>query len=110
LMNGYLKDDDATRACTTGDGFLTSGDIARIDDDGFLYIVDRVKDMIISGGTNIYPREVEDVLLAHPWVRDAAAVGFPDETYGEQVVAFVVGDVDATTLDEHCRASLARFK
>ncbi|MFN2614902.1 MAG: class I adenylate-forming enzyme family protein [Actinomycetota bacterium] len=110
LMNGYLKDEEATLACTTEDGFLTSGDVARIDEEGFIYIVDRVKDMIISGGTNIYPREIEDVLLSHPAIRDAAVVGFPDETYGEQVVAFVVGRTDPTSLDEHCRAFLARFK
>jgi long-chain acyl-CoA synthetase len=110
LMNGYLKDPEATAACTTPDGFLTSGDIARRDEDGFLYIVDRVKDMIISGGTNVYPREIEDVLLSHADVRDAAVVGAADETWGEQVVAFVVGTADTGALDAHCRAALAGFK
>lgn len=114
LMNGYLKDDEATEACTTKDGFLTSGDVVRIDEDNFIYIVDRKKDMIISGGVNIYPREVEDILITHPSVRDVAVVGLPSETWGEQVSAFVVVDpktpVDSEELDRHCRAGLASFK
>ncbi|HVL90791.1 MAG TPA: AMP-binding protein [Actinomycetota bacterium] len=114
LMNGYLKDDEATLACTTPDGFLSSGDVAREDEDGFLYIVDRTKDMIISGGTNVYPREVEDVLITHPEVRDVAVAGLPDETWGEQVAAFVVvapgSNAGDKELDAHCRASLAGFK
>ena len=112
LMNGYLKDPEATEACTTPDGFLTCDDVVRIDEDNFIYIVDRKKDMIISGGVNIYPREVEDVLITHPAVRDVAVVGVPSEKWGEQVTAFVVldpsGSVDA--LDAHARASLAGFK
>ncbi len=114
LMNGYLDDPEATRACTTDDGFLTSGDVVRIDEDNFIYIVDRKKDLIISGGTNIYPREVEDVLFKHPSVREAAVVGLPDETWGEQVAAFLVIDAERPVtkdeLDAHCRASLAGFK
>jgi long-chain acyl-CoA synthetase len=114
LMNGYLDDPEATRACTTEDGFLTSGDVVRIDEDNFIYIVDRKKDLIISGGTNVYPREVEDVLFKHASVREVAVVGLPDETWGEQVAAFVVldGERPVTTdeLDAHCRASLAGFK
>ena len=111
LMNGYLKDSEATAACTTPDGFLTSGDVVRIDEDNFVFIVDRTKDMIISGGVNIYPREVEDVLFTHPAVRDVAVVGLPDERWGEQVVAFVVGDgLTNGELDTHARASLAGFK
>jgi acyl-CoA synthetase (AMP-forming)/AMP-acid ligase II len=110
LMNGYLDDPEATAACTTPDGFLTSGDVVRLDEDNFIYIVDRKKDLIISGGTNIYPREVEDVLFGHAAVRECAVVGFPNETYGEEVVAFVVGTASAEELDAHCRASLARFK
>jgi long-chain acyl-CoA synthetase len=113
LMNGYLKDPEATEACTTEDGFLTSGDIARVDEDGFLYIVDRVKDMIISGGVNIFPREVEDVLVMHPGVREAAVAGLPSEKWGEEVAAFLVADRAAATvedLDRHCRETLAGFK
>jgi long-chain acyl-CoA synthetase len=113
LMNGYLDDDEATAACTTPDGFLTSGDIARVDEDGFLYIVDRKKDMIISGGVNIFPREIEDVLVTHPSVREIAVVGLPSEKWGEAVTAIVVAsDPPPSTeeLDAHCRATLAAFK
>lgn len=114
LMNGYLDDPAATAACTTPDGFLTSGDVAVVDDEGFIYIVDRKKDMILTGGVNVYPREVEDVLLRHPSVQEVAVVGVPSETWGEQVVAFVVVTpgsrlMDAE-LDGHARASLASYK
>jgi acyl-CoA synthetase (AMP-forming)/AMP-acid ligase II len=113
LMNGYLDDPEATAACTTDDGFLTSGDIVRIDEDSFVYVIDRTKDMIISGGVNIYPREVEDVLVKHPGVREVAVVGLPDETWGEAVTAFVVRaseDVSAEALGAHARTELAGFK
>ena len=111
LMNGYLDDPAATAACTTPDGFLTSGDIVERDEEGFLTIVDRKKDMIVSGGVNIAPREVEEVLSACPGVAEAAVVGLPDERWGELVAAFVVvrpgAEVDAATLTAHCRARLA---
>jgi len=112
LMNGYLKDPEATEACTTPDGFLTCGDIVRIDEDGFVFIVDRKKDMIISGGVNIYPREVEDVLVKHPGVRDVAVVGLASQRWGEEVTAFVVvaEGTTAQQLDEHARVELASFK
>lgn len=111
LMNGYLRDDDATDGCTTRDGFLTSGDIVVRDEDGFVYVVDRKKDMIISGGVNIAPREVEDVLGAFPGVADCAVVGRPDEQWGERVAAFVVAlpgaSLDAVALQAHCRERLS---
>jgi long-chain acyl-CoA synthetase len=114
LMNGYLNDPEATLACTTEDGFLTSGDVVTVDDDGFIRIVDRVKDLIISGGVNVYPRDIEEAILRHPGVAEAAVVGLPDETWGEQVVAFVVprpGEtVDAQGLDTHLRPLLAAYK
>jgi acyl-CoA synthetase (AMP-forming)/AMP-acid ligase II len=113
LMNGYYKDADATEACTTEDGFLSSGDVARVDSDGFIYIVDRKKDMIISGGVNIYPREVEDVIVAHASVREVAVIGLPSETWGEEVVAVVVATPDGASpeaLDTHARTVLAGFK
>ncbi len=114
LMNGYLDDDAATTACITPDGFLTSGDVARMDADGYLYIVDRKKDLIISGGLNIYPREIEDVLLSHPEVRDAGVVGVPSEQWGESLMAFVVLASDATVgpsgLEQLCRDMLASYK
>ncbi|HEU0103950.1 MAG TPA: AMP-binding protein [Mycobacteriales bacterium] len=114
LMKGYLRDPDATAAATSPDGFITVGDVAVADEEGFLSIVDRTKDMIISGGVNIYPREIEEVLAQFPDVHEAAVVGLPDETYGERVVAFVVtrsGEpLDVPALEEHVRARVARYK
>ncbi|WP_243718947.1 AMP-binding protein [Actinomadura sp. KC06] len=111
LMNGYLHDDAATAACTTDDGFLASGDIVVRDEDGFVYVVDRKKDMIISGGVNIAPREVEDVIAAFLGVADCAVVGLPDERWGERVAAYVVvrpgASVTADALDAHCRERLS---
>jgi long-chain acyl-CoA synthetase len=112
VMNGYLRNDAATEECTTPDGFVSSGDIAVADEEGYLTIVDRVKDMIITGGVNVYPREIENVLLEHPDVRDAAVVGQPDETWGERVSAYVVlaRQVDVAALEAHARERLAGFK
>ena len=114
LMNGYHANPDATAACTTDDGFLTAGDVVQVDDEGFIYIIDRKKDMIITGGSNVYPREVEDVLRRHPAVADVGVVGAPSEAWGEEVAAFVVAkpgtELDAAALDAHCRETLAGFK
>ena len=113
-MNGYLDDDEATAACTTEDGFVTCGDIAVRDQDGFISVVDRKKDLIISGGTNVYPREIEEVLATHPSVVESAVVGEPDEHWGETVVAHVVlqggAELDGEALAQHCRAQLAGYK
>jgi len=89
MMDGYLKDPDTT-AETIRDGWLHTGDMARMDEEGYLYIVDRCKDMIISGGFNIYPREIEDVLHEHPAVKNAAVIGVPHPKWGEEVKAIVV--------------------
>ncbi|MGH8961623.1 MAG: class I adenylate-forming enzyme family protein [Jatrophihabitantaceae bacterium] len=114
LMNGYLKDAEASAACTTEDGFLSCGDIVVRDEDGYLYIVDRKKDVIISGGVNVYPREVEEAALSHPAIRDIAVLGSPHEQWGEQVSAVVVlADGAALTLDDldaHLRPLLAGYK
>ncbi|GAB2839006.1 fatty acid--CoA ligase [Actinocorallia aurea] len=111
LMNGYLKDDAATAAAMTDDGFYRSGDIAVRDEDGFVTIVDRKKDMIISGGVNIAPREVEEIVNAFPGVAETAVVGLPDERWGESVTAFVVAlpgaSPDADEIVAHCRTVLA---
>jgi long-chain acyl-CoA synthetase len=90
VMDGYWGNETATREVLLGDGWLNTGDVGRLDADGYLYIVDRKKDIIISGGENIYARDVEDVLLAHPGVREAAVVGGPNPRLGEEVVAYVV--------------------
>jgi len=89
MMSGYFKNPEATKD-TIKDGWLFTGDIARQDDEGFIYIVDRKKDMIISGGFNIYPREIEDVLFEHPAVKSTAVIGIPHDKWGEEVKAIVV--------------------
>ena len=88
VMTGYWHAQDATVAALAG-GWLHTGDIGHVDDDGYLYVVDRKKDLILRGGFNVFPRDVEDVLLAHPAVAQAGVVGRPDARLGEEVVAFV---------------------
>lgn len=111
VMRGYWNDADATEAALA-DGWLHTGDIARIDDDGVVSIIDRKKDVIVSGGENVASREVEEVLHAHPAVADVAVIGVPHERWGEQVCALVVvrEPIDAEELVAHCRARLAGFK
>jgi long-chain acyl-CoA synthetase len=96
------------------DGWLHTGDLGSFDEHGFLTLAGRSKEVIISGGSNIYPREVEDVLLLHQAVTEAAVIGLPDPHWGEEVVAFVVcpaaGKVDVKELNELCLKNLARFK
>ena len=113
VMRGYLGRPEESAQTLRG-GWLHTGDVGRFDDDGYLTLVDRVKDLIIRGGENIYPKEIEDVLYAHPGVLEAAVVGQPDRVFGEQPVAFVAlrdgFDVVPEDLIEHCRRSLARYK
>lgn len=111
VMPGYWQSPEGT-AKTMCEGWLRTGDVGVMDEDGFLTLQDRSKDVIISGGTNIYPREVEECLLAHPSVIEAAVVGRPDIQWGEAVVAFVVPEsqLDEAALEAHCLASIARFK
>jgi long-chain acyl-CoA synthetase len=113
VMAGYWRNPEATAAAIR-DGWLFTGDVGCLDADGFLTLKDRSKDLIISGGSNIYPREVEEVLLTVPGVAEVAVVGAPDPEWGEVVVAFVVlqagADVTPEVLDAHCLARMARFK
>ena len=110
VMQGYWNNPEAT-AATLRDGWLHTGDVGCLDAEGFLTLKDRSKDVVISGGSNIYPREVEEVLLAHPRVREVSVVGMPDPEWGEAVVAFVVADrVTPEELDALCLANIARFK
>ena len=113
VMRGYLGKPEAT-AEALRDGWLHTGDVGYLDADGYLVLVDRKKDMIIRGGENIYPKEVENVLHQHPAVQEAAVVGRPDPVYGEQPVAYVVlrpgAHATPDELIEHCKASLAKFK
>lgn len=109
VMAGYWRNPEAT-AATLKDGWLRTGDMGSFDARGYLTLRDRSKDVVISGGSNIYPREVEEVLLTHPAVGEACVVGAPDEEWGEVVVAFIVGDVSAEDLDAHLLERIARFK
>ncbi len=113
VMAGYWANPEATAAAVR-EGWLFTGDVGCLDADGFLTLKDRSKDLIISGGSNIYPREVEEVLLTAPGVAEAAVVGAPDPEWGEVVVAFVVpapgAAPSAAQLDAHCLAQMARFK
>jgi long-chain acyl-CoA synthetase len=113
VMAGYWGNPEATAAAIR-DGWLFTGDVGSLDADGFLTLKDRSKDLIISGGSNIYPREVEEVLLTAPGVAEAAVVGAPDPEWGEIVVAFVVPEpgtrLASSDLDRHCMTQMARFK
>jgi long-chain acyl-CoA synthetase len=113
VMSGYWHNPEATAATLHG-GWLHTGDVGILDPDGFLTLIDRSKDLIISGGSNIYPREVEEVLLRHPGVHEVSVVGRAHPEWGEEVVAFVVrragADAPEGDLDALCLASIARFK
>jgi long-chain acyl-CoA synthetase len=111
VMQGYWQQPEATAAAIR-DGWLYTGDVGRLDDEGLLTLLDRSKDLIISGGSNIYPREVEEVLLQHPAVQEASVIGRRDDEWGEVVVAYVVirEPVDAAALDAFCQQYIARFK
>jgi long-chain acyl-CoA synthetase len=113
VMKGYWRNPDATAATLRG-GWLHTGDVGALDEDGFLTLMDRSKDLIISGGSNVYPREVEEVLLRHPGVQEVSVVGRPHPEWGEEVVAFVVRRPGAAAteaeLDRLCLDNIARFK
>lgn len=113
VMKEYYKNPEATREAFKG-GWFHSGDLVRMDEEGFIYIVDRKKDMIISGGENIYPAEVEAVLYSHPAVFEAAVIGVPDPKWGETVKAYVVlkayHQLTAEEVIEYCRTRIASYK
>jgi long-chain acyl-CoA synthetase len=112
-MRGYFNRPQAN-AEAFSEGWFRSGDLARIDEDGYLYIVDRKKDMVVTGGYNVYCKEVEQVLLQLAQVADAAVVGVPDPLYGEAVAAFIElragARLSAEAVIEHCRGLLAGYK
>jgi long-chain acyl-CoA synthetase len=113
VMRGYLNNPQAT-ATTLARGWLHTGDLGRLDKHGYLTLVDRSKDLVISGGSNIYPREVEEVLLRHPSVREIAVIGEPDRDWGEALVAVISlregAVVDTAAFEALCLEHLARFK
>jgi long-chain acyl-CoA synthetase len=113
-MAGYWRKPEETAAAIDAEGWLKTGDAGYFDADGYLYLHDRIKDMIVSGGENVYPAEVENVLLSHPVIVDAAVIGVPDPKWGETVKAIVVlspGEaLDEASVIAHCRANMAHYK
>jgi long-chain acyl-CoA synthetase len=114
LMRGYWNRDEATRDAIDEDGWFKTGDLATVDEDGYFFIVDRKKELIIRGGFNVYPREIEEVLYEHPAVREAAVVGIPDERLGEEIGAAVAlkdgEQVDTDELRDYVKQQVAAYK
>ena len=114
VMKGYWNLPDATKATITPDGWLATGDVGRVDEDGYFYIVDRTKDLIIRGGYNVYPREIEEVLYEHPDVAEAAVIGVPHDSLGEEVGAAVAlkegAKVRPDELRDYVKERVAAYK
>ena len=111
VMQGYYENPAATSAAIV-DGWLHTGDAGRIDEEGFLYVLDRRDDLIVTGGENVYPAEVESALSSHPAIEEAAVIGIPDQSWGQRVIAIVRSNsaVSASDLIAHCESRLARYK
>jgi fatty-acyl-CoA synthase len=114
VMRGYWEDEERTAEAIDADGWMHTGDLATMDDDGYLNIVGRIKDLVIRGGENVYPREVEEFLYSHPDIADVQVIGVPDERYGEELMAWVIPR-DGASLDEEavrafCRGKIAHYK
>jgi long-chain acyl-CoA synthetase len=114
IMKGYWNRDDANKEAITGDGWFRTGDMAKMDEDGYFFIVDRKKELIIRGGYNVYPREIEEVLYEHPAVQEAAVIGVPHDELGEEVGAAVVlkdgESVEADELGSYVKEQVAAYK
>jgi len=114
VMLGYWNEPDKTAEAVDGAGWMHTGDLATMDADGYLNIVGRIKDMVIRGGENVYPREIEEFLYSHPAITDVQVVGVPDEKYGEELCAWIrVRDGESVSEDDvrdYCRGKLAHFK
>ncbi|MGA9277506.1 AMP-binding enzyme, partial [Ilumatobacter sp.] len=115
VMVGYWNRPEATAEAIDTDGWFHTGDVGYLDSDGFLFIADRIKDMVITGGENVYPAEVESVLFAHPKITEVAVIGLPDERWGEAVTAVAVssstdGELTLEELRDYATESLARYK
>jgi len=114
IMKGYYKNEEATRAAIDSEGWLHTGDIAILDEDGYLEITGRIKDMVIRGGENVYPREIEEFLYQHPGIQDVQVVGVPDPKYGEELMAWIIAK-DGETLNsedirEYCKGKISYHK
>ncbi len=114
VMLGYWDEPEKTAEAIDAAGWMHTGDLATMDDDGYLNIVGRIKDMVIRGGENVYPREIEEFLYTHPQIADVQVVGVPDERYGEELCAWVRLNDGETAVEEDvrefCRGQLAHFK
>jgi fatty-acyl-CoA synthase len=114
IMQGYYNNPEATANAIDAQGWLHSGDLGIMDEDGYISITGRLKDMIIRGGENIYPREIEDFIFTHPKVAEVAVFGVPDEFYGEKLVAWILlhdgVHCDEEEIREFCRGKLSHFK
>jgi fatty-acyl-CoA synthase len=114
VMRGYWQDDERTRESIDAAGWMHSGDLATIDAQGYCNIVGRVKDMLIRGGENVYPREIEEFLMRHPAVQDVQVFGVPDPKYGEEVCAWLIPrrghTIDEQQVREFCRGQIAHYK
>lgn len=115
VMAGYWDQPDKTAEAIDADGWMHTGDLARMDDEGYLVIEGRIKDMVIRGGENIYPREIEEFLYSHPSIQDVQVIGVPDAKYGEELMACIIlkpgaDPLDAASLADFCRGKLAHFK
>jgi fatty-acyl-CoA synthase len=114
VMLGYWNNDEATRDAIDAAGWMHTGDLATMDAEGYVNIVGRIKDIIIRGGENVYPREIEEYLLTHPDVMDAQVIGVPSEKYGEEVMAWVRAkpnvELTGDTLEEFCTGRIAKYR
>ena len=114
VMLGYWEDPERTREVIDADGWMHTGDLATMDAEGYVNVVGRIKDMIIRGGENVYPREIEEFLYTHPDIVDVQVIGVPDERYGEEIMAWVLPRAGSTltpdAVRDFCRGRIAHFK
>ncbi|HEY4314788.1 MAG TPA: AMP-binding protein, partial [Actinomycetes bacterium] len=115
VMHGYWEDEEKTREAIDSEGWMHTGDLATMDAEGYVNIVGRIKDLVIRGGENVYPREIEEFLYSHPDIADVQVIGVPDERYGEELCAWIrVRDgaepLDAATVRAYCEGKLAHYK
>jgi fatty-acyl-CoA synthase len=113
-MLGYWEEPEKTADAIDRARWMHTGDLAQMDDEGYIKIVGRIKDMVIRGGENVYPREIEEFLMAHPDIQDVQVIGVPDARFGEELMAWVVtrggADVDQETVAEFCQGKIAHYK
>ena len=114
VMSGYWSDPERTREAIDADGWMHTGDLATMDEDGYVNIVGRIKDMVIRGGENVYPREIEEFLYSHPDIADVQVIGVPDERYGEELMAWIIprpgSGIDRDQVREFCQGRIAHYK